>query len=188
VHRIAPYTTAGLEVVVYSKAKLFGHPVHPMLVAFPVAFYTGTLAAFIVYAASQDPFWARLANIVNWAGVIMAGVAAVPGLIDWAMGIPRQSAAKRTGLSHMVLNVSALLVFFVNGIAYSGHVLPPASTGIVLSAIGVALTLPAGFLGWNLVQEHHVGVHLSAEQERLEPAKSQPSDRHHPPRASYAGE
>jgi uncharacterized membrane protein len=175
--------------MVYSKAKLLGHPIHPMLVAFPVAFYTGTLAAFIAYAASQDPFWGRLANIVNWAGVVTAGVAAIPGLIDWAMGIPRQSAAKRTGLTHMVLNVSALLVFFVCAIAYSGHDLPPASTGIVLSAVGVALTLPAGFFGWKLVQDHHVGIRLSPAQERLEPAQSQPSDRHHqPPHGSYAGE
>lgn len=172
----------------YSKAKILGHPVHPMLVAFPVAFYTGTLIAFIVYATTKDTFWLRLANVVNWAGVVMAGVAAVPGLIDWATGIPRQSAASKTGLTHMALNVLALIVFLVNAILYSREPLPPASTGIVLSAVGVLFTLPAGFLGWNLVQSHHVGVQLTAEQERLEPVQSRPGDRHHPPHESYAGE
>jgi uncharacterized membrane protein len=174
----------------YSKAKILGHPMHPMLVAFPVAFYTGTLVAFIVYGATKDAFWLRLGNVVNWAGVVMAGVAAVPGLIDWATGIPRRSAASRTGLIHMGLNVVALLVFLINAIAYSGRSdepLPAAGTGIVLSAIGVLLTLPAGFLGWSLVQDHHVGVQLTAEQERLEPAGPPPGDRHQPPRESYAG-
>lgn len=177
----------------YSKAKLFGHPIHPMLVAFPVAFYTGTLAAFLEYGATNDTFWLRLAKVVNWAGVVMALVAALPGFVDWATGIPRQSGAKRTGLVHMALNVTALAVFFVNALVYENRaheMFPQAGTGIALSAIGVLLTLAAGFLGWSMVQNHHVGVNLSAEQERLEPAVPSPApdDRHHPTAGpSYAG-
>jgi uncharacterized membrane protein len=164
----------------YSKAKIFGHPIHPMLVGFPVAFYTGTLVAFIAYAGNMDPFWFRLACVANWAGVVMAAVAALPGLIDWAIGIPRSSPAKRTGLIHMSLNVVSLLVFLISAIAASNHwddALPPSGTGLVLSIIGMLLTLPAGFLGWSLVQDHHVGVQLSSEQERLEPTKTSPSRR-----------
>jgi uncharacterized membrane protein len=176
----------------YSKAKLLGHPIHPMLVAFPVAFYTVTLFSFITYAASSDPFWFHVATVANWAGIVMAGVAAIPGFIDWATGIPHRNPAKRIGIIHMALNVSALLVFLVNALAYANRLqepLPPAETGVVLSAIGVLLTLPAGFLGWSLVQDHHVGVHLSAEQERLEPAVrgALPDDRDHPHGASYVG-
>src|SRR5438094_292196 len=99
----------GLEVDMYSKAKIMGHPIHPMLVAFPVAFYTSTLIGFIVYASSMDPFWLHLATVANWAGVVMGAVAAVPGFVDWAMGIPRSSPAKRTGLIHMALNVTTLV-------------------------------------------------------------------------------
>jgi uncharacterized membrane protein len=172
----------------YSKAKLFGHPIHPMLVAFPVAFYTGTFVAFINYATSHDPFWFRLATVANWAGVVTAVMAAVPGLIDWSAGIPRRSPAKAVGLVHMSLNVISLLIFLVNAVIYSNRwsdPLPAAGTGIVFSAIGVLMTVSAGFLGWSLVQDHHVGVHLSAEQERLEPTLPGASDdRHHP---SYAG-
>ena len=162
----------------YSKVKIYGHPVHPMLVGFPVAFYTGTLVAFIAYAASMNPFWYRVGCVANWAGVAMAAVAALPGFVDWAIGIPKHSAAKRTGLIHMALNVVTLLVFLVNGLVIMNHwdeALPPSGAGIVLSAIGVLLTLPAGFLGWSLVQDHHVGVQLTPEQERLEP-----SDVHRP--------
>lgn len=156
----------------YTKAKLFGHPIHPMLIAFPVAFYTSTLVLFIVYAATRDVFWCRVATVANWAGVVMGATAAVPGFIDWATGIPRGTEAKNTGLQHMALNASALVLFLINAIIYANrwnHLLPNANAGIVLSLLGIGLTLPAGFLGWKLVQDHHVGIHLTAEQERLEP-------------------
>jgi uncharacterized membrane protein len=172
----------------YSKAKLLGHPIHPMLVGFPVAFYTGTLVAFIVYAATLNPFWFRVAAVTNWAGVVMAAVAAVPGLVDWATGIPRRSAAHRTGLLHAGLNVAALIVFLASAIAATNHwdeLAPPAGFGVVLSAVGVLLTLPAGFLGWSLVQDHHVGVQLSSAQERLEPAVVTPSERTRAPVTSH---
>jgi uncharacterized membrane protein len=158
----------------YSKVKILGHPVHPMLVGFPVAFYTATLVGFIVYAATDNPFWYRLAVVANWAGVVTAAVAALPGFIDWAVGIPTRSPAKKTGLIHMGLNVTALLVFLINGIVTSDRwdeILPPSGGGIALSAIGVLLTMAAGFFGWSLVQDHHVGVRLSFEQERLEPVQ-----------------
>jgi uncharacterized membrane protein len=93
-------------------------------------------------------------------------------LIDWAFGIPRRSDAKKMGLLHMALNVAALTAFFISAIVASNRwdeVLPPSGTNLALSAIGVLLTVPAGFLGWSLVQDHHVGVELSPEQERLEP-------------------
>lgn len=160
----------------YSKAKILGHPIHPMLVGFPVAFYTGTLVAFIVYATTLNVFWFHLAGVANWAGVVMAAVAAVPGLLDWAIGIPRSSAAKKTGLVHMALNVASLLLFLISAVTTSNHwdeALPAAGVQTVLSALGVLLTLPAGFLGWSLVQDHHVGVQLSSEQERFEPVVPQ---------------
>lgn len=156
----------------YSKARILGHPIHPMLVAFPVAFYTSTFVAFLLYAGGHDAFWYRVAYTANWAGVVMALVAAVPGFIDWAVGIPPGTGAKSTGFLHMSLNVSALVLFLINGLVYSSRsdqLMPAPGAGLVLSAAGIALTLGAGYLGWKLVQDHHVGVHLTAEQERLEP-------------------
>jgi uncharacterized membrane protein len=157
----------------YSKLKLFGHPIHPMVVAYPIAFYTSTLVGFIVYGATQDPFWLRLTIVANVAGVVMAVVAALPGFIDWLVGIPSGTAAKRTGLIHLSLNVAALVVFAIAMFSYLGRWSDPegasAVLGIILALIGVGLTVAAGFQGWKLIQDHHVGVKLSPEQERLEP-------------------
>lgn len=78
----------------YSKIRMAGHPLHPMLIAFPVACYTGTLAGFAVYGANGHLFWLNLAIALNVVGVGTAVVAAIPGLADWALGIPYHVGVK----------------------------------------------------------------------------------------------
>jgi uncharacterized membrane protein len=161
---------------VYSKVKIAGHPVHPMLVCYPVACYTGTLAAFVVYAASGQEFWLNMAIALNVAGLVTAAIAMFPGIVDWALGIPFDSAAKKFGLIHAGFNVTAFGLF-VGVLAAYGHDWngPAASPalGIVLSAGGVGATVAAGFFGWMLVQDYHVGVRLAPEQELVEPVVQQ---------------
>lgn len=145
----------------YSKIKIAGHPVHPMLVAYPIAFYTATFVCYVVFNSKQDPFWFRIAFLANAAGVIMALVAALPGFIDWAIGIPAKHRAKSIGLKHMLCNVSALALFAFNWFSHSGQwnsPMPDSSGAVVLSGGGLILTIIAGFLGWQLVQRHHIGI------------------------------
>ena len=163
----------------YSKVKIAGHPVHPMLIAFPVTFYTTTLIAFIAYAITDNLTWWQIALRANVAGVITAAIAALPGLIDWIGGIPSNTPAKATGRNHMLLNLASSGLFVINLVLHrnqwiamrdiSAATLAPApGLALVLSILGVACMLAAGFLGWKLVQTHHVGVILNAEQQRLE--------------------
>ena len=152
----------------YSKVKMAGHPVHPMVVAYPVAFYTAALVCYIVYASNQDSFWFKVAVMANVAGVVMAAVAAVPGFIDWLF-IPSDSRAKKTGLFHMICNVLALVCFSIA--AFTEYkkwetVNPELGLAIPLTAVGFGLTLVAGFLGWTLVQKHHVGVDIEHPAQR----------------------
>jgi uncharacterized membrane protein len=159
----------------FSKIKILGHPVHPMLVGYPVALYTATLVGFIVFAAAGGLFWLKLAIAANVAGVGMAALTALPGFLDWLLGIPRGTPAKRTGIIHALLNVTALTLFAVSLGVYvgdwSGPATTGAATGIILSALGVAATIGAGFYGWMLVQDHHVGVQLTPEQRRQDEAQ-----------------
>jgi uncharacterized membrane protein len=164
----------------HSKVKIAGHPLHPMLVGFPVTLYVVALVCFAARELGAGPFWFRAALYSNVAGVVMAALAAVPGLIDWAFAVPAGTAAKRTGLAHMLLNVSALIVFGINAYMQWGQRLalqPEARLALAFCAVGTILTLAAGFLGWKLVQTHHVGVDLTPEQERLEPRVSPPEER-----------
>ena len=175
----------------YSKVRIAGHPVHPMLIAFPVTFYTATLLGFAAYAATIDLFWWRLGLWSNAAGVLTALIAAIPGFIDWAAGIPKGHPAKATGRVHMLFNVVALVLFTINLIVQTdkwvdlartalmtGDIRPPNPTAaLLLSGFGVLCTLAAGFFGWKLVQTHHVGVELSEQQSQLEPAPFEPRGR-----------
>ena len=156
----------------YSKVKLAGHPLHPMLVGFPITLYVAALIGYLVSMLGGDPFWFRVAVYANVAGVVMAVVASLPGFVDWAFGIPSGTPAKATGALHMLFNVLTLLAFALDAWLQwdqrAGNQ-PASALAVTLAALGVAFMLVAGFLGWKLVQTHHVGVDLTLEQERLEP-------------------
>ena len=155
----------------YSKIKLFGHPIHPMLIAYPIAFYTSTLAGFCIYAATGTMFWLKLTIAVNLAGIVMAALAALPGFLDWLLGIPSGTGAKTDGMKHGLLNVASLGLFVASFAAYASHWNGPsagAGLGIVLAVLGVLCTLAAGWYGWMLVQGWHVGVDMKGSQVQVD--------------------
>ena len=146
---------------VHSRVKLFGHPIHPMLVGFPMVFYTATVAAFLLYQLNSELFWFRVGHLANKAGVATAVIAAVPGLLDWLLSIPRGTAAHRTGLRHLLLSLAALALFSLTGILNAGkwdETGADIRAGLALALLGLGLTIAAGFHGWSLVQHHHVGI------------------------------
>lgn len=148
-----------------TKARIKGHPIHPMLIAFPVALYTATVVAIVVHLGTGDPFWYRGAVWTNIAGVVMAAVAALPGLID-LLTLPAHSRARITGLRHAGLNVLALGLFIASaivlGLSWLHHTLIATPLDdilpLILSGLGLLATVGAGWLGWTLVQTHHVGI------------------------------
>ena len=152
----------------YSKAKIAGHPIHPKLVAFPIAFYTAALVCYIVYNSNSDPFWFKVALLANVAGVATAALAAIPGFIDW-LNIPKDVPAKKTGTIHMICNVLALVCYgvaaWLNCPGWNDPA-PRLQMAIPLTAIGFILTAIAGFLGWILIGKHHVGVDIEHSPRR----------------------
>lgn len=157
--------------MVYSKVRLAGHPIHTMLVAFPIASYVGALVGFAVTAAGGGVFWLNLGIALSITGAGSAVLAALPGFIDWLAGVPRRSPAKKIGMVHGVLNLAAVGLAAAAAYFYFPDWNGPlvgATLGLALAAAAVALTLPSGFLGWMMVQTYHVGVALTPTQERDE--------------------
>src|SRR3954465_14969249 len=70
-------TGSGSGGVMYSKARVAGHPIHPMIVAFPIAFYTATVATLLAYVGTLEAFWYRVAMVANIAGIITAAIAVI---------------------------------------------------------------------------------------------------------------
>jgi uncharacterized membrane protein len=145
----------------YSKVNIAGHPVHSMLVSFPIAFYTATVVALVIYGGTGNPFWYHAAFWACLGGVVMAVTAGTVGFIDM-MALPERSPARDTGLKHMAFNLLALGLFAIDAIVLGvdWYSTGPLHFGwpLVLGLLGLASLAVAGSLGWRLVQTHHVGV------------------------------
>src|SRR5436190_22697304 len=93
-----------------STANIKGHPLHPILVSFPVAFFTGALFFDVLNAIGKHNFY-NTALYLEMAGVCLAVVAAVPGLIDFIYTVPPKSTGKTRAAKHGLTNVGMLLCF-----------------------------------------------------------------------------
>jgi uncharacterized membrane protein len=146
-----------------------------MLVAFPITFYTVSFLSFVWYQMNPvDVFWLRVGHLSGLAGVLTAVLAAIPGMLDWALGIPRDTAAKRTGLVHAGLNVGVLILFALNSYLWAGvgaTPVPDVTSAVILTSAGFLLTLGGGFYGWEMIGIHKVGVELDPEAQRIEDSR-----------------
>lgn len=138
-----------------SAARIKTHPIHPMLVGFPIACWTLSVAAdlYAAYAEKPHVFGYYLAA----AGCVAALVAAIPGFIDLFGAIPAGHPARAIGWRHAVLNLLALGLFAASvatrpAPAYMTYV----AYGTALA--GIAVLAVSGWLGGTLVYDHRVGV------------------------------
>jgi uncharacterized membrane protein len=165
----------------YSKAKAAGHPIHPMLVAFPIAFYTATVATLLAYVGTLEAFWYRVAMIANLAGIVTALIAVIPGAID-LMALPKGSRARKVGLQHAGFNLVATGLYAVTAVLiYYGwshremvdsEYRFDATIPLAMSVVAWVSMVIAGSLGWTLVQTHHVGIkpaYVRADRPSREP-------------------
>src|SRR5688572_33312989 len=94
-----------------SKAFLLGHPVHPMLFLFPIAFLTGaTLFDAAGWFLSSSASWTTGGHL-GAAGIATALLAAVPGLIDYLYTIPPNSSGKTRATRHMLTMLLSIGLF-----------------------------------------------------------------------------
>ncbi len=144
-----------------SPASIGGHPIHPMIIPFPIALWVFSLVADLIYLWRGNPVWRdSIAFYTLLGGIIGAVLAAVFGLIDWLS--LKDPKVVRIANWHARLNVIALLIFAAsfylrttNGAALvSGSYTIP----VALSGLGVILISISGYLGGELVFKHGVAV------------------------------
>jgi len=142
---------------VKSKANIKGHPLHPILVTFPIAFFTGTLI-FDVLGFIYDPGFSQTALYLEIGGLVAAVAAAIPGLIDYIFTVPPNSTGKKRATKHGLTNVTMLL-FFGAALFYRLSADAPASFIIIgLETVGEILLFFAGWMGGTLVYRNQIGV------------------------------
>jgi len=140
----------------HSTAKIGGHPIHPMLIPFPIVCFIGVLVTDIVFINNHDAGWATASRYLLGIGIIMAALAAVAGLTDF-MGDDRIRRAS-DALKHMLANVAAVVLEIVNFFVRMNSDAAIPSTGIILSAVVVLLLIYSGWKGGDLVYHHGIGV------------------------------
>lgn len=141
-----------------STAQVAGHPIHPMLIPFPIVFLVSALASDIVFWATRNETWATAAMWFLGAAVVMALIAAAAGFTDF-FGDSRIRALSDSW-QHMIGNLVAVVLALINWfIRYkSGAPNGVFPFGIWISLITVLLLLFNGWKGWEMVYRHRVGI------------------------------
>jgi uncharacterized membrane protein len=143
-------------------AQIAGHPLHPMLVGFPIAFFVATLVCDVVVWRTGNAGWALATQWLLGAGLVMAALAAVAGLTD-VLGDRRIRELSDVWL-HAGGNVVVVLLELYNFYSRYEHGLPAiVPTGLVISLIVVCILLFTGWKGWGMVYRHRVGIRNDGE-------------------------
>jgi uncharacterized membrane protein len=162
------------ESAMNSKAKLLGHPIHQMLIVFPLGLLATSLVFDIVYKATGNPRWADIAFVMIACGIVGGLLAAVFGLVDW-LAIPQGTRAKRVGAWHGIGNVVVVGVFAISWLLRYGATAYAGSVPLVLSIVAVGVALVTGWLGGELVDRLGVGVDDGAHADAPSSLSRQPA-------------
>jgi uncharacterized membrane protein len=150
---------------VESKAKIMGHPLHPILIPFPLGLLSTSVIFDVVHLLTGNGKWSEISFWMIAAGIIGGLAAAVFGLIDW-LAIPSSTRAKAVGMWHGTTNVVMVTLFIVSWLLRVDVPGDPGILAIVLSFVAVGLASLGGFLGGELVVRLGVGIaegaHLNA--------------------------
>jgi uncharacterized membrane protein len=145
------------DKALYSTAQIAGHPIHPMLVPFPIVCFIGALVTDVAYTVTEQMMWADFSAWLLVVGVILGVLAGIAGLIDFVGN--RQIRELRPAWPHVLGNLLVLVLSVFNALVHTRDawtsVVP---TGLILSVVVVLILPVTGWLGWGMVHRHGVGV------------------------------
>jgi nitrite reductase/ring-hydroxylating ferredoxin subunit/uncharacterized membrane protein len=163
-----------------SKASFRGHPIHPALIPFPFAFLYGGFFFDLLGRMMNRPSWWTTGGYLSLAGIGTALLAAVPGFIDYFKTVPPKSSGKRRATRHMLVNLSAVILFALAWTIRGRADAMPGTPILVLEGIGLILLTAGGWMGGVLVNRNQIGVdHRYAQagkwkEETIRPTPGQP--------------
>jgi uncharacterized membrane protein len=150
-----------------SKAKIFGHAIHPIMIVFPLGLLATAVIFDVLFLATGNRTWSFVAFWMIAAGLVGGLIAALFGLIDF-LNIPTGTRAKRIGLYHAIVNLGAMALFALSFLMrwqtpIDDTTTVPTTTALLCSFGGVLLALLGGWFGGELVERLGVGVSPAAD-------------------------
>jgi len=141
-----------------SRVKVFGHPVHPMLIVLPAGLFISTVIMDILYLIFRNPVFSTVAFYMMIIGVIGGLLAAIFGFIDWS-GLPGNSRARNIGAMHGLGNFVIVVLFAASWFLRRGSPnFVPSGLALTLSFAGILLALMTLWIGGELVYRLGVAV------------------------------
>jgi len=140
-----------------STASIAGHPIHAMLVWAPISCFVGTWLSDIAYWKTAAMQWANFSAWMLTVGLLVSILVVLTGLIDFLgeRRIRNLAAAWIHGGGNGLALVLAIINAFVHSRDAYTSVVP---LGLTLSTLVVLILLVTGWMGWELVYRHRVGV------------------------------
>jgi uncharacterized membrane protein/nitrite reductase/ring-hydroxylating ferredoxin subunit len=143
------------SIFMKSRASVKGHPLHPILIPFPIAFLIGTFVFDLLFVIKgNESFW-QTGKYLEIAGIITALIAAIPGAVDYFTIVPPQSSGKKRASLHALINIALVIVFAV---AYCLRDSTDSTIVIGIEGLGVIMLFVSGWLGGTLVYRNQIGV------------------------------
>ena len=140
-----------------STARIVDHPIHPMLVPFPIACLGGTLLTDLAYWRTADMLWSDFSSWLVTVGVIVGYLAAIAGLIDFLSS--RLIRSVPPAWPHVIGNVVVLILATFNMLVHTHDAWTSVMPwGLVLSTATVLVMLFTAWMGWSMVHRYGVGV------------------------------
>jgi uncharacterized membrane protein len=140
-----------------STIRIGDHPIHPMLVPFPIAYFIAAFLTDLVYWRTAEMMWADFSAWLVTVGVIMGYLAAIAGLIDFLSN--RLIRSLRPAWPHAIGNAVILILATLNMFVHTHDAWTSVVPwGLVLSTAVVLILLFTGWMGWSMVHRHGVGV------------------------------
>lgn len=140
-----------------ARARLLGHPIHQMLVVFPVGLLGMSVIFDLVYFLTDEQIFEVVAWWMMVSGLVTGLLAAPFGLADWTK-IPAGTRAKRVGAIHGIGNVIVVLLFLASVWLRGDAMAIPSTAAYVCSFLGLGLALVTAWLGGELVDQLGIGV------------------------------
>ena len=150
-----------------STARLGGRAIHPVMVVFPIALFTVTVAMLLAYIGTTETGYYQAAMVACLAGVVMAPLAFLPGTIA-VLPLKKGSRARAIGMRHSAYALLTTGIFtacaavlwrnWFGRVMVEDRWLLDATVPLAIAVVGMVTLVIVGTLGWTLVHVHQVGT------------------------------
>jgi nitrite reductase/ring-hydroxylating ferredoxin subunit/uncharacterized membrane protein len=141
-----------------SKAVLLGHPVHPMLIPFPIGFLTGAMLFDAAGWLLDIPSWWTTGGHLGAVGIAAALLAAVPGFVDYLYTVPPHSSGKTRATKHMFTMLATVALFATAWMIRGTAAASPHLAVLGLELVGLIALGLGGYMGGTLVTRNLISV------------------------------